>query len=115
MVTTSRLTQIRTVTSAIERYTIIVAEDIRDLKASLEDSGELVQKLTQQATEAATERHFELRNALQEMKGKLSEARRNRKRSKRWAKWMAFAGRSAIQFLVQLALTKMLIYNYQPI
>ncbi|CAO2655995.1 Nn.00g047980.m01.CDS01 [Neocucurbitaria sp. VM-36] len=101
----------RTITSAIERYTINIAEDMRDMKSGLEDGGELVRSLTRQVTlqsEAAGERHDEMKLTLQEIEEKLSKDRnekRERRRSKRWVQWIAIAGQSAIQFAIQLALT----------
>ena len=75
------LTSSRTITTAIERYTINIAEDIRDIKNKLEGDGELMRGLTRQLTlrlETANEREEEMRSTLREIDNKLLRERESR-------------------------------------
>ncbi|CAN9407345.1 unnamed protein product [Alternaria alternata] len=72
----------RTITTAIERYTINIAEDIRDIKNKLEGDGELMRGLTRQLTlrlETANEREEEMRSTLREIDSKLLRERESRR------------------------------------
>jgi hypothetical protein len=111
------LTSRRTITTAIERYTINIAEDIRDIKNKLEGDGELMRGLTRQLTlrlETANEREEEMRSTLREIDSKLlreRESRRGGTRRRRWSRWIAIASQSAFQIAIQLAFTSLLARN----
>jgi hypothetical protein len=104
------LTSRRTITTAIERYTINIAEDIRDIKNKLEGDGELMRGLTRQLTlrlETANEREEDIDNKLLRER----ESRRGENRRRRWSRWIAIAGQSAFQIAIQLAFTSLLVRN----
>jgi hypothetical protein len=111
------LTSRRTITTAIERYTINIAEDIRDIKNKLEGGEELMRGLTRQLTlrlKTANEREEETRSTLREIDNKLlreRESRRGGTRKRRWSRWIAIAGQSAFQIAIQLAFTSLLARN----
>jgi hypothetical protein len=106
------LTSHRTITTAIERYTINIAEDIRDIKNKLEGDGELMRGLTRQLTlrlETANEREEEMRSTLREIDNKLLRERESRRGETR--RWIAIASQSAFQIAIQLAFTSLLARN----
>jgi hypothetical protein len=111
------LTSRRTITTAIERYTINIAEDIRDIKNKLEGDGELLRGLTRQLTlrlETANEREEEMRSTLREIDNKLlreRESGRGENWRRRCSRWIAIASQSAFQIAIQLAFTSLLARN----
>jgi hypothetical protein len=104
----------RTITIAIDRYTINIAEDIRDIKNKLEDDREHLRSLTRQLTlrlEAANERDDDMRSTVLEIDDKLTRERENgrgKTRRQRWLGWVAIAGQSAFQITIQLVFTSLL-------